>query len=568
MSSPWDNILDEVPPARNLAHLPLYAFQYVFQNLGPFRRPLFLFLFCRVLEICLKFYSIYLLSDLISNATILSAHEIFTFYFPAWFIIAIACEGLDYPIRKYGESFSTIYVDYTSLRFARTLILSPSPQLLNYSKDRLLLLLAKYTSHLNKFFADLFWSLTTRATQLVIISGILIYQSPVLFLFAFAFFILFLLFSFRLSRNFSQVASEWTEQSLESSSTISSILLQLNTLQRFRLEEFFLGVARGLLKGHWSIFHRLRTYHANRWLIQLSLFQLLQITILTMTAVQVTRGSLPLGYLVLIKWAFDQLWQIVVYAIEYYVHLVQQKEDTLLIRREIQTLIQGEAVPTNFPHAFQGFELLGVHCSFQAKEEGGKPVEISIPRFELQRGERIGIVGPSGAGKSTLLNILLGLQPYQGSYRVDKNEVVGCPLLSGCFGLVTSLDPLFKLTLRDNILLGRSPSEEHLSQVLEGLCILEFQPDLDARIGGAKVHLSAGQEQRIRLARGVLEKPSVLLLDEPFTGIDTITKRKILAFLDEYLHNTTVVLVTHIPEELSLVHKVYEMKDGVLHLCG
>jgi ABC-type bacteriocin/lantibiotic exporter with double-glycine peptidase domain len=376
----------------------------------------------------------------------------------------------------------------------------------------------------------------------------------------------FLVLALRLSARFSGIAQRYSEQRIDSSTEISRFVLHLNTVKRLGITGFFLGQYRRALDANWDRLEEYKNFHARRWLIQLNLFNLLYVLTLFYGIYQVKIGVLGLGFLVLIKYSFDQLWGILVYLIEYYVTLLQQREDTRIIRRELEQALSEEdrkpreVVPLD---GWKELKLIDASTEFEGKGPGHPPIRVSIPEFVIRRGEKVAVIGPSGTGKTSLLNMLLTLIPFRGGYFLDGRDIADKSVAPQGISFINSVDPLFVLTLRANILLGRTVDEDRLRQVLAGVRA-DFIGNLDLKVGAASFNLSAGQEQRIRLARGLLGDAELYLLDEPFSGIDTENKRQVMTFLRAYLIDAAIVLVTHNPEELALADRVYELRDGVL----
>jgi len=282
---------------------------------------------------------------------------------------------------------------------------------------------------------------------------------------------------------------------------------------------------------------------------------------------QVKRQELTLGYLVLIKWSFDELWEVLVYLIEYYVGLIQQRQDHALMREQFCVFGLGVNNSSVLPHPLwkhdsSVLQLKDLRVSFE--KEQGVFHEIFVPEFTLRAGEHVGIVGPSGVGKTTVLNILLNMVPYSGEYTIDDTDASQAEFSSRQCTVINSSDPLFKISLLDNLLLGREIRSEKISEVISGVQASNFVTDLHVRVGSNDFNLSSGQEQRIRLARGLLQESEIYLLDEPFVGIDVATRAEIMRYLTCELAGKTVVLVTHNCEELVLVENVYEFNNGVL----
>lgn len=166
---------------------------------------------------------------------------------------------------------------------------------------------------------------------------------------------------------------------------------------------------------------------------------------------------------------------------------------------------------------------------------------------QFSPGEIVGIIGPSGAGKTTLLRILLGeLQPTRGVIRSSN----GTNLSVGYVPQLDSGERTFPLTVEEMVLLGaasfsrkvpwfsRSEKRE-VAAILERLGVLQLK---DNRLS----ELSGGQFQRALIARALMARPSLLLLDEPTSGIDLHTRQQVLDLVHELQSDGfTIILTTH-----------------------
>jgi heme exporter protein A len=184
--------------------------------------------------------------------------------------------------------------------------------------------------------------------------------------------------------------------------------------------------------------------------------------------------------------------------------------------------------------------------------------------FTLREGEALAVFGPNGAGKTTLLRLLAGLlRPSTGEVLVGEMRVAGSAAARARIGIISHESMLYHaLTVRENVELAarlygvRDPQTAAL-RVLEQLRI--------AQRGSSQIRaLSRGQKQRVSIARALVHDPQVLLLDEPFTGLDDAGA----AALGEVLRairgsGAALVLVTHnIAEGLALATRAAVMHQG------
>tara|TARA_Y100001936_G_scaffold247206_1_gene292587 strand:+ start:176 stop:892 length:717 start_codon:yes stop_codon:yes gene_type:complete len=191
--------------------------------------------------------------------------------------------------------------------------------------------------------------------------------------------------------------------------------------------------------------------------------------------------------------------------------------------------------------------------------------------FDLQAGELLTIFGPNGAGKTTLLNILAGVMcPDEGQVLLDGNVVVGSERQwRKEFGLVTHQTMLYdRLTAVENLsfyskLFSLEDSECRIRDALEDLKIKEVA---DQPVGS----LSRGFQQRIALARALLHDPKILLLDEPYIGLDLYASRLLRDLISQLKDGErTVVLVTHnFGQGLELADRIAIQVSGQFIFTG
>lgn len=196
---------------------------------------------------------------------------------------------------------------------------------------------------------------------------------------------------------------------------------------------------------------------------------------------------------------------------------------------------------------------------------------------EIRPYEQIAIVGKSGAGKTTLLHIIAGLVPLSngdirlnGRSRSELNETDWFDQLS-----YISQDPyLFSGTIAENIAIGakRDAAREEIEQAAAKAGIAELINSLengyDTAIGEAGRGLSGGEKQRVAIARAFLKKPSIILFDEPTTGLDLHTERILQTSLKELSKDATVITVAHRLHTITNADKIYFLEAGKLLGAG
>ncbi len=185
--------------------------------------------------------------------------------------------------------------------------------------------------------------------------------------------------------------------------------------------------------------------------------------------------------------------------------------------------------------------------------------------LDINRGEIVSILGPSGSGKTTLLNVILGLAELDGGHIVyDGEDLSHTPMQQRGFNIVFQDYALFpNLNAYRNITYGlkNKPGISSEKEVMELINLLGLSEHLDKRID----QLSGGQKQRVALARTLVMKPRILLLDEPLSALDGVIKESIKTRIKKIAreYNLTTVIVTHDPEEaLTLSDRVLILNEG------
>lgn len=195
--------------------------------------------------------------------------------------------------------------------------------------------------------------------------------------------------------------------------------------------------------------------------------------------------------------------------------------------------------------------------------------------LSIEKGRFISIVGPSGAGKSTLLHILGGLDnPTEGRVIFEEEDIYSLsePVLSKIrnerIGFVFQFYHLLsEFTVLENVLMPALIAQSSQKEKLRGIAQeLLIQAGLNERITHFPNELSGGEKQRVAIVRGLINKPRLLLCDEPTGNLDYKNGEEVISLIKKInLENQmTVVLVTHNIELTKVADRVYHLRDGIL----
>ncbi|RYG24415.1 ATP-binding cassette domain-containing protein [bacterium] len=225
--------------------------------------------------------------------------------------------------------------------------------------------------------------------------------------------------------------------------------------------------------------------------------------------------------------------------------------------------VGGQTLPPRPPGSGASVECRGVRFGYTPL----RPVLDGL-ELRLEPGDRVSLVGGNGAGKSTLISLMCGLEmPQEGVLEIDGVDVRGTDLTSlrRHIALVNDARELFSGTVRENIVLGRShvgPDDIAWAARLVGIESLEA----DVVSGGG--NLSRGEAQRVLIARAIVDRPRLLILDEGLSGIAERSARAILDRLFDPQYGWTVVDISHEPAIVARAAKVFVLAEGRIVASG
>ena len=190
--------------------------------------------------------------------------------------------------------------------------------------------------------------------------------------------------------------------------------------------------------------------------------------------------------------------------------------------------------------------------------------------FSIKRGESIALMGNVGSGKSTLLELICRVyDPNYGEILLDENNIKKMNIneLRDCIGYVPQSTFLFSDSIINNIKFGKlDASMEEVEESAETACLTKdiksFKDKYETLLGERGVNLSGGQKQRLAIARAIIKKPKILILDDSLSAVDTETEEKILSGLSNVTKNMTVIIATHRVSSAKNCDKILILENG------
>lgn len=196
--------------------------------------------------------------------------------------------------------------------------------------------------------------------------------------------------------------------------------------------------------------------------------------------------------------------------------------------------------------------------------------------LEIEPGETVGIIGGTGSAKTSLVQLIPRLYDITaGDLLIDGHDIksYGIEHLRDEIAMVLQKNTLFSGTIKENILWGKADASDHeLNEFLDIACASEFidalPKGINTDLGQGGVNVSGGQKQRLCIARALLKKPKILILDDSTSALDTATERKLTDGLAYYLPKTTKIIISQRLSSLAHADKIVILTDGKIDDIG
>ena len=295
--------------------------------------------------------------------------------------------------------------------------------------------------------------------------------------------------------------------------------------------------------------------------------------VLVAGAVEVSAGRLTIGELV----AFVTLQLMLIWPIESLGWIIANAQEAMTASDRVYEVLDSPPSIKDRPGAVT---VSGVRGEVRFEDvwftyPGGRDPVLRGVTLTARPGETLAVVGTTGSGKTTLISLVPRLYDVtSGRITLDGRDVRDIRLdsLRQVVGVAFEEPTLFSMSVRENLALGRADATDDEIRAALSVAQADFVDELpwglDTRVGEQGLSLSGGQRQRLALARAILARPRVLVLDDPLSALDVHTEALVEKALAGVLRDTTALLVVHRPSTVALADRVVLLRDGAIAASG
>jgi ATP-binding cassette subfamily B protein len=290
-------------------------------------------------------------------------------------------------------------------------------------------------------------------------------------------------------------------------------------------------------------------------------------------ALAVTRGSMTLGDLV----AFVSLMLMLVWPVDSLGWILANGQEAMTAADRVYEVFDTVPAIVDSPDALDLDQVSG-RLRFEGvgfRYAGSATPVLHDVSLEIHPGETLALVGATGSGKTTLTSLVARLYDVsEGRITLDGHDIRDLQLTSLRRLVATAFEDatLFSASVRENLTLGfpeaTDADVEQALEIAQAGFVHALPWGLDTRIGEQGLSLSGGQRQRLALARAVIGRPRVLVLDDPLSALDVHTESLVEQALRRVLATTTALLVVHRPSTVALADRVALLEDGTITAVG
>ncbi|MDQ1265816.1 MAG: ATP-binding cassette, subfamily multidrug efflux pump [Bacteroidota bacterium] len=364
---------------------------------------------------------------------------------------------------------------------------------------------------------------------------------------------------------FKSVQQQFADLSAHAQETYSGI----RVVRSYGRENFEAGIFNKMSREYFNKNMKLALYQSSMMPVIMVLVGSSALILLAVGGYGVIHGTLTLGeltqffiYLTMLIWPFA--------AIGWITNIVQRASASAARLGSVfdsAPIIKESDEGRIKEHEFKGnIEFQDVMLKYG---ENLAPALIGVS-FKIQVGGSLGIAGAIGSGKTTIINLLTKLHKHDsGNILIDGKDIrdFDIDLLRNNIAVVPQDPFLFSLSITENLKFGKPDAKEsEIIEAAEIAClheeILAFPDGYDTMLGERGITLSGGQKQRAAIARAVLRKPAVLILDDALSSVDTQTEGDIITKLKEFMKGRTTIIISHRLSTVKPADNIIYLKNG------
>jgi ABC-type bacteriocin/lantibiotic exporter with double-glycine peptidase domain len=467
-------------------------------------------------------------------------------------------------IRRYGEALAQQYQNHLQQKYFDRLEQLPLASLAKHHSGYTTSLVNQIAGAVTTILFDTFWTFTGIITNI----GFLIYftatKSWGLTALNLVVFVAFIIISTLLARNMTVLADKRSKTGARLGEQFIDFMSNLTTIKRLGIKSFAQATLQKRAADNNAAIQTFQNAHAARWLLLHTIYYGANFVTIAYLLYEISIGAMPASLLILflsfygnIRAIIERIAENIITFAEVRVY-INNLEDVLS-----DQLVQQASV---MPKSWERLSLLDIEYRHDQNA-----ATIRIPELVITRGQKVCLYGTSGEGKTTAINLIANyLEPKKGTRMIDNTpySAFGAAWFSANTAFISQETELFNLSIKDNLSLGAPIKEAKIRGLLDDLALGDWlgglKHGLDTIVGEKGTRLSAGQKQRLNIARGILLDRAVYFLDEPTSHLDDVTERIVVAALKKYLAGKTVIVVTHRPAIKKMCDAFYTMQDHTL----
>ncbi len=533
--------------------------RFLFANLGVYKRLFWTLLFVGALDGIASFSVPILLAQFTKPPL---STRLLTELLP----LVVACLGaslfFQWCLRAWGECLNGWLTNALQLSLFRRSERLGSDTLALYHSGYLASLIGQVSSSVGALASNIVWLFGHLVTTLTLFVYWTAQESGALAIVNLLIFAVFVTVSVYLSRKIVPLANEKSVKQAILSERFIDFLINIVTVKKLGIVDWAMAKVRAEADVLDTAISQFQRFHARRWLILHGIFYSAMILTIAVLLFKVEQGNVAPSIFILFVAGFARVQN---YA-ERLSEMIKSLIETSAYVERLEQILS--LVPGRGSLAAPPLEMIS--CGNVRHRFGSRNQDIIIPNFSLAAGERVLISGMSGQGKSTFLTILAdqrapieGDRHWNGRSYGDYDDS-----LSHAFAFAAQEAELFNLSLRENLVMDRGVKEESVLRLLQDLGLndlLQSLPDgLDTKVGEKGLRLSAGQKQRVNIARALLLRRSVIILDEPTSHLDSESEAAVVRSLSALPREVSLVIVSHRDALRAICDREYVFRDGVM----